>query len=106
MRIKLMIEAISAFSSNPALPTRPMPIAQLLGSGWMPAIYYPDRTVEYLRFERFPRKAKATSTEALLYAGRVLWYREHRAAEKRRRLEATVHPHYLAYLRPYLEAAE
>jgi len=64
-----------------------MPIAQPLGSGWVPAIYHPERIPEYLRFERFPRKAKLTGTEALRYAGRVLWYRQRRENEKRRKLE-------------------
>jgi hypothetical protein len=65
-----------------------MPIAQPAGSGWVPVIYHPERKAEYLRFERFPRKAKLTGTEALRYAGRVLNYRQTRENEKRRRLEA------------------
>jgi hypothetical protein len=77
-----------------------MPIAQPVGTGWMPVIYHPGRKTEYLRFERFPRKAKLTGTEALRHAGRVLWYRERRENEKRRRREAVDHPHY------FMQAAE
>jgi hypothetical protein len=64
-----------------------LPLAQPIGSGWMPVIYHPARIAEYLRFERFPRKAKATGEEALAYAARVLWWRNRREREKRRRLE-------------------
>jgi hypothetical protein len=76
-----------------------MPIAQPVGTGWMPVIYHPNRP-EYVTFERFPRKAKSTGTEALRYAARVIWYRQLRKAEKRRRQEAKWHPRYFA------EAAE
>jgi hypothetical protein len=85
---------------GPALPASPRPLAQSIGSGFMPVIYHPERTAEYLRFERIIRKAKATPDEALTYAGRVIWYRERQAADKRRHLEALQHPRY------FLEAAE
>ena len=49
---------------------------------------------EYVRWERHPRKTKATPDEAITYAARVIWYRQMRAAEKRRRLEAISHPRY------------
>jgi hypothetical protein len=100
------VETISEEAPPLPLPASPRPLAQSIGSGFMPVIYHPERTAEYLRFERIIRKAKATPEAALAYAERVLWYRARRAAEKRRHLEATVHPRFLAYLRPYLEAAE
>jgi hypothetical protein len=90
-----MTQADSASTTSLPFPTRAMPIAQPVGSGWLPVIYHPERTVEHLRFERFPRKAKATGTEALRYAGRVLAWREHFEGFKRRRREATVHPRFL-----------
>src|SRR5258708_13374129 len=65
----------------------PMPVACRVGNGFVPVIFHPDRGPE-----RLPRKAKATPDEALAYAARVLWYRQMRAAEKRRRLEAISHP--------------
>jgi hypothetical protein len=66
----------------------------------MPAIYHPERKAEYLRFERFPRKAKLTGAEALRYAAHTIHYRQIRDNEKRRRREAVDHPHY------FLQAAE
>ena len=79
---------------NVTLPTKALPTAFPVGTGWMPVIYHPDRPATYVQFERFPRKAKATATEAIGYAMRVVWYRQMRAAEKRRRLEAISHPRY------------
>jgi hypothetical protein len=84
----------------------PIPVASRVKTWFIPVIYHPDRGPEYVRWERHPRKAKSNPDEALAYAARVIWYRQMRAAEKRRRLEATVHPRYLQHLRPYLEAAE
>ena len=82
---------------------QPMPVACRVGNAFVPVIFHPDRGPEYLRWERHPRKAKATPDDALAYAARVIWYRQMRAAEKRRRLEATVHPRHIGYLRRYLE---
>jgi hypothetical protein len=79
---------------RPSPQPRLLPLAQPIGSGWMPVIYHPTRIAEYLRFERFPRKAKVTGAEAMAYAERVVWYRECRAAEKRRRIEALSHPRF------------
>ena len=76
------------------LDAKALPTAWPVGTGWMPVIYHPDRPTTYLQYERFPRKAKATATEAITYAIRVVWYREIRAAEKRRRLEAISHPRH------------
>jgi hypothetical protein len=76
------------------------PIAAWRGAAFVPVVYHPNRVAEYLRHERFPRKAKATGDEALAYAARVIWYRQMRASEKRRRREATAHPRY------FLQAAE
>jgi hypothetical protein len=39
---------------------------------------------EHLRFERFPRKVKLTPEAALRHAEHVLWYRQTRAAARRR----------------------
>jgi len=69
-------------------------------SGWMPIIRHPERP-RFLQEERFPRKVKATAAEAIEHARRVIHYRQIRAAEKRRRLEAICHPRYFM-----LEAAE
>lgn len=71
------------------------PLAQASGTGFVPTIYHPERVAEYLRHERFPRKAKASPDEALAYASRVIWYRQRRANEKRRHLEGLSHPRFL-----------
>ena len=81
----------------PAAPSqqpRMWPFAVAVGSGFVPFIHHPERPTPWLRVERFPRKAKATAGEALQYAQRVVWYRQMRAAEKRRRLEAISHPRH------------
>jgi hypothetical protein len=83
------------------LPTRPLPIAQPFGGGWMPVIYDGTIATEWLRYERFPRKAKSSAAAALEYAGRTIWYRERRKADERRKVEALSHPRYA-----FLEAAE
>ena len=72
--------------------TGPMPVACRVGNAFVPAIFHPDRGPEYVRWDRYPRKAKSNPDEALAYAARVLWHRQMRAAEKRRRLEAISHP--------------
>ncbi len=82
-------------ATTPAAPSpqlRMWPFVIQVGSGFVPFIHHPERPTPWLRVERFPRKAKATAGEALQYAQRVVWYRQMRAAEKRRRLEVTVHP--------------
>lgn len=84
---------------RPALPTRPLPLAQAIGTGFVPTIYHPERTAEYTRFERLIRKAKTTPAEALIHAERVIHYRHVRASEKRRRAE-------LRSPQWFLEAAE
>jgi hypothetical protein len=73
---------------------QPMPVACRVGNAFVPVIFHPDRGPEYLRWERHPRKAKATPDEALAYATKVIAWREHFASFKRRRLEATVHPRH------------
>jgi hypothetical protein len=85
---------------NEIIATGPTPVACRVGNSFVPVIFHPDRGPEYLRWERHPRKAKPTANEALAYAARALWYRQMRAAEKRRRLEAISHPRY------FVEAAE
>ncbi len=74
--------------------TGPTPVVYRVGKGFVPAIYHAERKAEYLRFKHFTRKAKATPEDALAYAARVIWYRQRRAAEKRRRLEAISHPRF------------
>ena len=83
-------------ATTPAAPS-PQPAYQQpfviqVGSGFVPVVYHPSRDTPYLRMERLPRKAKSNPDEALAYAARVIWYRQMRAAEKRRRLEAISHP--------------
>jgi hypothetical protein len=78
--------------------TKPIPLAQASGSGFVPVIYHPDRGAEYLRVQRFPRKAKATGAEAYAYAARVIWYRQTRAAEKHRRIIGLSHPRFHFFL--------
>src|SRR5258708_33984551 len=73
-------------------PAYQQPLVLQVGSGFVPAIYHPSRETPHLRMERLWRKAKSNPDEALAYAARVLWYRQMRAAEKRRRLEAISHP--------------
>jgi hypothetical protein len=73
---------------DPLILTGPTPVAHRVRNAFVPVIYHPDRGAEYLRNERYPRKAKATAAEAIEYARRVIHYRHVRAAEKRRRREA------------------
>jgi hypothetical protein len=77
-----------------AILTGPTPIACRIGNAFVPVIYHPERKAEYLRHERFPRKAKATGDEAIAFASRVIWHRRRRASEKRRRLEGLSHPQW------------
>ncbi len=70
------------------IPTGPTPVACRVGNGFVPVIYHPDRGPEYVRWERHPRKAKSNPDEALAYAARVIWYRQIRTNEARRRLAA------------------
>jgi hypothetical protein len=51
--------------------------------------------------ERFRKKVKPTAAAAIAYATKVIAWREHFAAFKRRKIEAIAHPRYLM-----LEAAE
>jgi hypothetical protein len=60
----------------------------------VPVVYHPSREA---RFEPFPRKARTSPAEALAYATRVIWHRQRRAAEKRRRIEALAHPRYATW---------
>src|SRR5258706_14371265 len=69
---------------------RPMPVACRVGNAFVPVIYHRDRGPE-----RLPRKAKATPDEAIAYAARVIWYRQIRTNEARRRLAAISDPWWL-----------
>jgi hypothetical protein len=75
---------------NSRLPlTGPIAVASHVGrAAFVPVIFAPDHRGP----ERFPRKAKATPDQAIAYAARVIWWRQRRAAEKRRKLEALAHP--------------
>ena len=87
----------SDLATTPAAPSqqiRMWPFVIQVGSGFVPYIHHPGRATPHLRVERFRRKAKATAGEALRYTQRVIWYRQMRAAEKRRRLEAISHPRH------------
>jgi hypothetical protein len=77
-----------AWYAEIALPVRPLPVVFRLGSAYIPMIYHGDCKTEWLRWERFPRMAKLTAGAALSYAQRVIWYRQRRENEKRRRIEA------------------
>jgi hypothetical protein len=68
----------------------PIPSAVAHGTWFIPIIDHPGRP-SFVRFARFPRKAKRTYAEAVTYA--AVW-REHFASFKRRRLEAISHPRY------------
>jgi hypothetical protein len=57
------------------------------GRGFIPTIFDPTHGPE-----RFPKKAKLDPESAIAYARRVLWWRQRRAADKARRLEALSHP--------------
>jgi hypothetical protein len=72
--------------------TSPIPVAGRAGTAFVPTIFHPGHGVE-----RFPRKAKASPDEGITYAARVLWWRQRRAAEKRRKLEALSHPRFATW---------
>jgi hypothetical protein len=73
----------------------PVPSAVAHGTWFIPIVDHPGRIASYVRFARFPRKAKPTAAAAIAYASRVIAWREHREGFKRRRREATMHPRYL-----------
>src|SRR5258708_30283439 len=78
-------------------PSEPSDVASAYAVGpnaWIPTIDHPNRTAAYLRTERFPRKVKATATEATAFAAKVIGCRAHFASFKRPRREATEHPLY------------
>src|SRR5260370_24380031 len=84
-----------ASGEGPFLPTRPMPLAQPVGTtGWLPLIRHPDRP-EFVTYQRFPRKAKADPHETMAYAGPVLACPAHFAPFKPRPRDATAHPRHL-----------
>jgi hypothetical protein len=69
--------------------TGPMPVAQRSGNGFVPVIIFAPG---YGPEERYPRKAKANPDDAILHASSVIWWRQRRQAEKRRKLEALSNP--------------
>lgn len=87
-----MAQAAESLTATPALPATPFPTVCQIATGFLPAIYHPERAAKYLRLESFPRKTKATAAEALAYATRKLWYRQRDANEKRRRNELRTNP--------------
>lgn len=78
-------------------PSRPCPVPSAVAHGtwFIPIIDHPGRVASYIRFSRFPRKAKPTAAAAIAYAGNVIGWREIRENEKRRRLEGLSSPHWL-----------
>jgi hypothetical protein len=88
-----MAQATDSPIPNPTLPTRPLPLACCVGTGFVPVIYHPTRVAEY----------QTSADEALAYAARVIWHRQRRAADKRRKLVALSHPRYFSY---FLDAAK
>jgi hypothetical protein len=72
----------------------PIPSAVAYGTWFIPIIDHPGRPA-FVRFARYPRKAKRTYAEAVTYAAAVIVWREHFDAFKRLRREATAHPRYL-----------
>ena len=74
------------------IPTGPIPVACHVGRSFVPVIFHPDYGPE-----RYPRKAKANPDDAIAYAARVLWWRQRREAEKRRKLEALSHPRFVTW---------
>lgn len=81
------------------IPSRPLTASPVPATyavhpcGWMPVIHHPERC-RFLQYEEHRRKIKPTAAEAIDYARRVIWHRQKRAAEKRRRLELLSHPRY------------
>jgi hypothetical protein len=73
--IKLIRERrrIVGYVGQRRVPESKIALTIRLPSGWhMPAIYHPTRVAEYTRVRRFPRKVKATRSEALAYARRAI----------------------------------
>jgi hypothetical protein len=81
--------------ANRARFSCPVPSAVAHGVWWIPIVDHPGRP-SFVRFARYPQKAKPTFAEAVAYAARVISWREHFDGFRRRRLEA----------RGYLQAAE
>ena len=77
-----MTETQHAFTAPITLPATPRVLAQSVGSGYVPCIY------EAGGIKRLIRKAKSTPEAALRYAERVIWYRQIRTAEAKRKLAA------------------
>jgi hypothetical protein len=71
---------------------KPIPVASHIGRAFIPVIFHPDHGPE-----RYPRKAKANPDEAIAYATRVIWWRQKRAAGKRRKLEALSNPRFATW---------
>jgi hypothetical protein len=86
--------------ANRARFSCPVPSAVAHGTWFIPIIDHPGRIASYVRFARYPRKAKPTAAAAIAYAAKVIAWREHFEGFKRRRREATAHPRY------FLQAAE
>ena len=93
-----MNQATESLIPLPAYPTRPLPIAREVRSGfsigYMPMVFHPERRFECAQFERFPHKIKRTPDEAMAYADRVIWHRNRRKAGTKRRVEAVAHPNF------------
>src|SRR5258708_23396892 len=99
-RTRVHFASAGATRSGPCEPSDVASAYAVGPNAWIPTIDHPNRTAAYLRTERFPRKVKATATEATAFAAKVIGWRAHFASFKRRRREATEHPRY------HLQAAE
>ena len=90
-----MVKYIDSLIPIHSVPASAVPCTMAVHhSGWMPVIRHPERA-RFLQEEIFPRKIKATPQDAIAYAARVMFYRQVRAAQKRRKLEALSQPHWL-----------
>ena len=88
-----MHSSVGVIRRRPSQPC-PDPSAVAAGTWWIPIVDHPGR-LSFVRFARYPRKAKPTAAEAIAYAAKVIAWRAHFEDFKRRRREATVHPRYL-----------
>ena len=70
--------------------TGPTPVASRVGNAFVPVIFHPDHGPE-----RYPRKAKFNPDDAIAYAARVIWYRQIRTNEAKRRVAAVSDPWWL-----------
>jgi hypothetical protein len=95
---RISFASAGAIRRRPSQPC-PVPSAVAHGTWFIPIVDHPGRP-SFVRFARFPHKAKPTAAAAIAYAAKVIAWREHFEGFKRRRREAVEHPRY------HLQAAE